>query len=239
MSRAGDMISMMLVRYSWPQLLRAATTLVRLMQRQAGRDDTPHYLLDPEEALWARATWVQWLDDDPQAQCPVQEQAQTWIRACFLLLLLYDERVQCFVMAQHDVHTQLGSRAPPPHKANRYMDAVRPLVDSALQRCISLTTHWWIWPPQSGRAITCITRCTEEKKTYHTEAIHKDCREKRVEVAALAGARVDRDEDVRDRLLQSVGARDHRIDPLALERRRGHWACCPCSAARDCTRPCR
>ena len=163
MSKAGDMISMVLVRYSRTQLLRLGATLVRLMQRQAGRDDTAHYLLDHEEALWAQATWVQWRDDETDAQCPVQElleaavergqqqqqedesapendEVETWIRACFLLLLLYDGRVQCFVMAQHDVHTQLGSRAPPPHKANRYMDAVRPLVDQALQRCISLTT---------------------------------------------------------------------------------------------------
>lgn len=150
MGQVGDFISMMLVRWSWPALLRASRCMVRLMQRC---EHGQNFLLDPEEALWSKQTVVEWA---PGCECTLEEcfsgslergekegaseEISTLLRACFLLTLLYDGRIQSFVMAQHDVHTQLGSHPPTPHKADRFMDQVRSLVDGAVQRCISLQT---------------------------------------------------------------------------------------------------
>lgn len=151
---------MMLVRYSWPELLRASHCLLRLMLRDPDRDSCAHFLLDAAEARFAAETWIEWA---PGRECPLlelvrgaleraaalpqsdaeqpeQTQIQEWLRASFLVLLLHDQRVQCFCMAQHDVHRQLQSRPPERHKANRYMDAVRSLVQAALRRRISLGT---------------------------------------------------------------------------------------------------
>lgn len=151
MGQVGDMISMMLVRWSWPVLLKASRCLVRLMQR---REHGRNFLLDPEEAQWSQQTVLEWA---PECECTLEEcfagalergeregreseEVIMLLRACFLLTLLYDGRVQAFVMGHHDVHTMLGSRAPTPGKANRYMDTVKPLVDAAVQRHISLQT---------------------------------------------------------------------------------------------------
>lgn len=151
MGQVGDMISMMLVRWSWSALLKASRCLVRLMQRC---EHDCHFLIDPEEGRWSRETYVEWA---PGCECTLQEcfagavergeaegqeneEVVVLLRACFLLTLLYDGRVQAFVMANHDGHTLLGSRVPEPQKANRYMDTVRSLVDGAVQRHISLQT---------------------------------------------------------------------------------------------------
>ncbi len=152
MGQVGDFISQMLVRWSWAGLLRASRCLVRLMQRR--QEVHRHFLLDPCEWQWTQATVVEWAPDREcllhdcfagavergETEQQENEELATLMRACFLLTLLYDGRVQAFVMAHHDVHTQLGSRPPTRNKANLYMDAVRPLVDAAVERRISLQT---------------------------------------------------------------------------------------------------
>ncbi len=154
--RQNDFISALLQRWLWPDLLRGARTLVRL---QAQRPELQHhYVLDTEEARFARETLVQWAPQ-PGCECSLQEclagsvaraadadaeqcdELTTLIRACFCIALVYDERVRCFVMADQDVHTRiLNTRPPEPRKLEAYLQTLRPLVDAALERRISLHT---------------------------------------------------------------------------------------------------
>lgn len=61
------------------------------------------------------------------------------MRGCFLIALLYDLRVQRFVMTDHSLHSDvLLSQRPVRQNANSYMDAVRPIVDTFLDKTLSL-----------------------------------------------------------------------------------------------------
>jgi hypothetical protein len=143
------MITAMLHHWSWPQLLNGAQLLVLIQAHQT--ELRSHCIMDWEEARFALTTMIEW---EPQSECCLQEclagtvvRAQedgeseelvTLLRACFLISLAYDERVRCFVMAQHDVHRRLHTHPPQPVKLEAYMLSLRPLVDVALARQISL-----------------------------------------------------------------------------------------------------
>ena len=59
----------------------------------------------------------------------------TLMRACFLVALLYDTRVQRLVMGRHAINFSLLRCKPPGRlKANAYMDAIRPDIDAFLAR---------------------------------------------------------------------------------------------------------
>jgi hypothetical protein len=79
------------------------------------------------------------------AQCREDEKEKeyyvTMMRSCFLIALVYDTRVQRFVMAEHDITQKVMSCEPPdPTQANMYMEQILLPIGDFLNRVISIGT---------------------------------------------------------------------------------------------------
>lgn len=62
------------------------------------------------------------------------------LRGVFLLLLVYDPRVQRFIMTHHKIHTRMLQSKPPGRtKTNQFMDRIVPLLDQFLSLTLTLT----------------------------------------------------------------------------------------------------
>jgi hypothetical protein len=63
----------------------------------------------------------------------------TMMRACILVALLYDTRVQRFIMTPHNIHYNVMQCQPPNRtKANMFMERVRGYIDDFLRRVIGI-----------------------------------------------------------------------------------------------------
>ena len=55
------------------------------------------------------------------------------LRACFVIALVYDRRIERFLMAQHSIHLDYTQTKPPDRaQALRFLEVVRPVVDAYL-----------------------------------------------------------------------------------------------------------
>ena len=70
---------------------------------------------------------------EPAQREPAQREFTQMLRGLFVLLLVYDSRIQRFILTNHKIHRfMLRSKPPGRTKANQFMDKIAPQVDEFL-----------------------------------------------------------------------------------------------------------
>jgi hypothetical protein len=146
----GDVLSMVLVRWRFSELLKYMIYIVALLNQrervhfeeirfadeaelECGEGRTISFRCYCNEVVEA-ARRAQEREDPGEREYSVM-----MMRSCFLIALLYDTRVQRFVMAPHDIHYQVMRCEPPGrNRANLFMERIMMGVNDFLNRTISI-----------------------------------------------------------------------------------------------------
>jgi len=226
---ASDVLSMVLVRWSFARLLHFSRLVLAIMHHEDP--------LEFEEAAEARSLEVECTSRGPvlfsrfyrdlvlnAASEPlrdeVQEQARRdyyrgLMRGCFTIALVKDPRVRRFALAHHTILSQLQLHCTKTntHCTELFCTRACEMVDAFLTRRVSLRL-------MSENCVKCwrdefmfrvFPVVKREGRTYHTLAVDEDGGDQDVEVALLGGAGINGDEQVLNSTLEPVEARGHRV----------------------------
>lgn len=147
--RREDPISLVLLKWQFTHLIQLLQFMVNIMDHREGCDmeefvfaDTTEIQCDPSRTVSFRCFCNELFVNASSAATTTNVEEKKFyryhIRGCFLIALIYDPRVQRFVMSQHHIHNIMYSVPPERIRANHFMDKIRPLVDQFLRHDIDL-----------------------------------------------------------------------------------------------------
>jgi hypothetical protein len=145
-----DLITLILIRWQFSRLVEWMALMNVLLNRREGCDLEETYFSDSTEIdcghrtvsfrcfcneLFTNVSRISSTTTDTSEKVYYTN----LIRGCFLVALVYDLRVQRFVMTQHDFHSKTLRSVPPErHKTNHFIETVMPWINDFLKRSLSM-----------------------------------------------------------------------------------------------------
>lgn len=146
-----DLVTLVLVKWNLVDIVYCIGLLMKLIQNRESLEESR--FLDEtlircsEEREISLCCYVNeifhnaslYLSSSPKEE-EIQKEFSLMLRGVFLLLLVYDQRVQRFIMTHHKIHTRmLRSKPPGRTKTNQFMDRIVPLLNEFLSLSLSLS----------------------------------------------------------------------------------------------------
>lgn len=144
-----DLISLVLLKWQFSHLIQLLQIMVNIMNHRENCDmddflfsDITEIQCDPSRTISFRCFCNELFANASSAAKTTNVEEKKFyryhIRGCFLIALLYDLRVQRFVMSRHHIHNTMHSVPPERKRTNHFMDKIRPLVDQFLRHDMNL-----------------------------------------------------------------------------------------------------
>lgn len=147
--RRDDLISLVLLKWQFSHLIQILQFMVNIMNHREGCDMDELFFSDATEIQCDSLRTISFRcfcnelfvnASSAVATTNIEEKKfyRYHIRGCFLIALLYDPRIQRFIMTRHHIHTAMQSAPPERIRTNHFMDRIRPLVDQFLRHEMDL-----------------------------------------------------------------------------------------------------
>ena len=165
-----DLVSKMLVKWPFAELVRHSKLIILLINRRSAMPATAteipshiaslvYYKYPSEyyETLFADYTNVQYANYETlsfrayythvyREAMKAEDEARVYhtarLRACFMVALTYDARVRRFVFSNHDIHYEhMHTHPPPMTKTAHFLESMRPAVDHYLASNVDVCAH--------------------------------------------------------------------------------------------------
>lgn len=143
-----DIITMILYRWPYANLVMVSHLFVLLLERPAG--DYNQFILDSSERQFAESVIIP-LDDASLNYRAYYKSIYHYaqgnefnddivlkLRACFIVGLVYDLRIRRFCLTNHGIHDKIGSKPTPKEKTFEFIEKIESLASSFLDGTLSI-----------------------------------------------------------------------------------------------------